>query len=157
MEIDPRFEIVGEFRDLRLTRDSRQKDAIMTALFQWMEQKGYVLKDNLKSKMAGGFIYNVRRTFLWPLFRRMLGVDNFSKEIPRNMLKTVTLVNELGEVLLKEIKKRDNEYEIKHGIPMSYMDFYRVLEELRVQDLSLFENKKTRKKALFHKYINPFK
>jgi hypothetical protein len=156
MEIDPRFELIGEFRDLRLTRDSRQKDAIMTALFQWMEQKDYVLKDNFKSKMAGGLIYNVRRTFMWPLVKRVLRVDDFSKEIPRNMLKTVTLINELGEVLLKELKHRDLEFEKKHGVPMSYMDFYRVLEDLRSEDYKIFENKKTRKKALFHQYINPF-
>jgi hypothetical protein len=155
MEIDPRFELVGEFQDLRLTRDSRQKDAIMTALFDWMENKDYELKDDMKSKMAGGIIYSVRRTFLWPLVKKILKLDDFSKEIPRNMLRTVTLINTLGAVMLEELHAKDLEFEKKHGVPMSYMDFYKALEEMRADDLKLYENKKTRKKAKFHKWIRP--
>lgn len=155
MEIDPRFEIVGEFQDLRLTRDSRQKDAIMTAVFDWMENKNYELKDDMKSKMAGGIIYSVRRTFLWPLVKKVLGLDDFSKEIPRNMLRTVTLINELGAELQAELAAKDLEFEKTHGVPMSYMDFYKTLEEMRQEDLKLYETKKTRKKAKFHKWIRP--
>lgn len=155
MEIDPRFELVGEFQDLRLTRDSRQKDAIMTAMFDWMENKDYELKDDMKSKMAGGVIYTVRRTFLWPLVKKLLKLDDFSKEIPRNMLRTVTLINSLGSVLLQELAAKDIEFEKQHGVPMSYMDFYKTLEEMRQEDLKLYENKKTRKKAKFHKWIRP--
>lgn len=153
MEIDPRFELVGEFQDLRLTRDSRQKDAIMTVMFEWMEKKNHELKDNMKSRMAGGIIYSVRRTFLWPLVKKLLKLDDFSKEIPRNMLKTVTLVNQLGESMLTELKARDLAFEKKHGVPMSYMDFYKALEEMRVEDLKIYENRKTRKKSKIHKYI----
>jgi len=155
MEIDPRFELVGEFQDLRLTRDSRQKDAIMSAMFDWMENKDYELKDDMKSKMAGGIIYSVRRTFLWPLVKKILKLDDFSKEIPRNMLRTVTLINELGSVMLAELAAKDIEFEQKHGVPMSYMDFYKTLEDMRAEDLKLYENKKTRKKAKFHKWIRP--
>lgn len=155
MEIDPRFELVGEFQDLRLTRDSRQKDAIMSAIFDWMETKDYELKDDMKSKMAGGIIYSVRRTFLWPLVKKILKLDDFSKEIPRNMLRTVTLINSLGTVMLAELQAKDLEFEKKHGVPMSYMDFYKTLEEMRAEDLKLYENKKTRKKAKFHKWIRP--
>lgn len=153
MEIDPRFELVGEFQDLRLTRDSRQKDAIMTALFDWMGTKNYELKDNLKSKMAGGVIYSARRTFLWPLVKKILGVKDFSKEIPRNMLKTVSLINELGELMLAELKARDLAFEKEHGVPMTYLEFYRTLEEMRREDLKLYQNKKTRKKSKIHKLI----
>jgi hypothetical protein len=153
MEIDPRFELMGEFQDLRLTRDSRQKDAIMTAVFDWLEKKNYVLKDNMKSKMAGGIIYDVRRTFMWPLVKKMLKLSDFSKEIPRNMVRTTALINQLGEVMLTELKKRDEAFEKEHGVPMSYMDFYKALEEMRVEDLKRYQNKK--KEALFHKFIRP--
>jgi hypothetical protein len=155
MEIDPRFELVGEFQDLRLTRDSRQKDAIMTALFNWMENQNYEFRDNLKSRMAGGVIYHVRRTFMWPLVKKILKLEDFSKEIPKNMLKTVTLVNELGSVMLSDLKSRDLDFEKKYGVPMTYMDFFRALEEMRAQDLKLYQNKKTRKKSKIHKFIRP--
>lgn len=153
MEIDPRFELMGEFRDLRLTRDTRQKDAIMTSVFDWMLKKNYVLKDNMKTKMAGGIIYDVRRTFLWPLVKKVLKLNDFSKEIPRNMVKTTALINELGDSILKELKKRDEAFEKTNGVPMSTMDMYRELEQMRVNDLKLYENKETRKQAVIHKLI----
>lgn len=153
LEIDPRFELMGEFRDLRLTRDSRQKDAIMSEVFRWMNDYNYELVDNLKSKMAGGVIYKARRSFLWPLVKKSLKLDDFSKEIPSNMLSTVTLVNQIGEVLVAEMKTLDKAFELKHGIPMSARDMALALEKLRQEDFILYKNKKTRKKALFHSMI----
>ena len=153
MEIDPRFELMGEFQDLRLTRDSRQKDAIMTAVFRWMNEEDYQLVDNMKSKMAGGLIWKVRRTFLWPLVQKTLKLDEFSKEIPANMLSTVTLINQIGEVLVQEMKVQDAAFEKKHGIPMSAVEMSEALERLREADLKLYENKKTRKQAKFHSMI----
>ncbi len=155
MEIDPRFELVGEFRDLRLTRDSRQKDAIMSAIFSWMNHKNYVLKDNFKSKMAGGIIYDIRRTFLWPLIKRVMKLDDFSKEIPRNMIRTVTLIGELGEQLQAELIKQDLAFEKIHGIPMAQVDLNAALEKIREEDFKLYSVKKTRKKSKFHKMFSP--
>ena len=150
MEIDPRFELMGEFQDLRLTRDSRQKDAIMSEVFRWMNDYDYQLVDTMKSKMAGGVIHKVRRTFLWPLVQKMLKIDEFSKEIPGNMLSTVTLVNQIGEVLVKEMKAQDEAFEKKHGIPMSAMEMAQALEKYRQADLELYKNKKTRKQSKIH-------
>lgn len=155
MEIDPRFELMGEFQDLRLTRESRQKDAIMTAIFDWMTRKNYELKDNVKSRLAGTLIYDVRRTFMWPMVKKVLKLDDFSKEVPRNMIRTVTIINQLGEKMLVELKARDVAFEKKSGVPMSYMDFYRELEEMRKSDLETF--KKNKKKAKFHQFIRPRK
>jgi hypothetical protein len=155
MEIDPRFELIGEFQDLRLTRDSRQKDAIMSAMFGWMEHKGYKLKDNFTSTMAGGPVFYARKTFLWPLVKKIFKVDDFSKEVPKNMLSTLSLINEIGAVMLEEIKQKDLQFEKKYGLPMSYMDFYKELEGMRVRDSKLYENKATRDLAKFHKVFRP--
>lgn len=150
MEIDPRFELMGEFQDLRLTRDSRQKDAVMSAVFRWMNVHGYVLDDTMKSKMAGGVIWKIRRTFLWPMVKKMLKLDDFSKEIPANMLSTVTLINQLGDVLLKELKAKDQAFEATHGVPMGATQMAQALDQYRAADLKLYQSKKTKKQAQFH-------
>lgn len=116
-----------------------------------MDELNYELHDNLESRMAGTVIHAVRKTFLWPLLKKMLKLDDFSKEIPRNMLRTVKLVNSLGEAIQEELKKRDAAFEKEHGLPMSYMDFYAALEDFRKEDLELYKNRKTRKHAKFHK------
>jgi hypothetical protein len=157
LEIDPRFELMGEFQDLRLTRDSRHKDAIMTELFRWMDEEGYELHDSFNSKMAGGLIYNLRRTPLWPLVQKALKVPDFSKEIPRKMLRTVTLLNQIGEVLLEVVQKKDQEFQAKYQVPMTYHELYQVLEEFREKDLKLYLNKKTRKESQFHSWFRPKK
>ncbi len=153
MEIDPRFELMGEFQDLRLTRDSRQKDAIMSEMFRWMNEHNYELKDTMKSKMAGGIIYTLRRTFLWPLVKKMLKLEDFSKEIPRNMIRTVTLVSQIGETIHSELKLRDEAFEKIYGLPMSAVALTAELEKMRKEDLELYKNKKTRKQAKFHRYF----
>lgn len=153
MEIDPRFELMGEFQDLRLTRDSRQKDAIMTSIFHWMNEYDYELVDNMKSKMAGGVIHKVRKTFLWPLVQKTLKINDFSKEVPGNMLSTVTLINQIGEVLVAEMKALDDAFEKKHGVPMSALEMREALEQLRISDQKLYQNKKTRKQSKFHSMI----
>jgi hypothetical protein len=153
MEIDPRFELLGEFTDLRLTRDSRHKDAIMTKMFEWMDHKNYELHDSFTSKMAGGIIYSARRTFMWPLVKKLLKIDDFSKEIPRKMVRTVALLNQIGDELLAVVQEKDIEFKAKHGWPMTYLELYKTLEDLRVKDEELYRNKKTRKQSKFHKFF----
>ncbi len=153
MEIDPRFDLLGEFQDLRLTRDSRQKDAIMSEVFRWMNEYEYQLVDSAKSKMAGGIIWKVRRTFLWPLVKKALKLDDFSKEIPSNMLSTVTLINQIGELLVQEMKMMDLSYEKKHGVPMSGIEMSQALERYRLDDLSRYQNKRTRKLSKIHSML----
>lgn len=81
-------------QDLRLTRDSRQKDSIISEVFRWMNDYDYQLIDNMKSKMAGGMIWKVRRTFLWPIVKKALSIDDVSKEILSNMLSPVTFIKQ---------------------------------------------------------------
>ena len=129
----------------------------MTMMFRWMDEKNYELKDNLKSKMAGGIIYDARHSALWPLVKVALGLEDFSKEIPRKMLRTVTLLKDIGGVLLKEVKEKDLAFEKEHGMPMNYMELYKVLENFRQKDLEVYSNKKTKKKSLFHPWFRPEK
>ena len=51
-EVDPRFEIVAEFSDLSLTRDSRIKDVILSEMLHWVDELNYGLFDTGTSKFA---------------------------------------------------------------------------------------------------------
>jgi hypothetical protein len=144
---------MGEFKDLRLTRDSRQKDAVMSVMFRWMNEEGYELKDSFKSKMAGGFVYKMRRTFLWPLVKKILKLSDFSKEIPKNMVKTVALIDQIGGSIFLELKARDEAFEQNHKMPMTSVDLMNELEKIRLEDLKTYSHKKTRQKAIFHRWL----
>jgi hypothetical protein len=154
MEIDPRFELMGEFKDLRLTRDSRHKDVILSKIFEWMDTRGYQLHDSMTSKLAGGLIWKLRRTFLWPLVKKILKKD-FSDEVPAKMLRTVTLLEQIGTEMLKEIRQKDLEFQKRTGWPMTYQELYQVMEDFRTKDEALYNSgkRKVRKQAKFHKYF----
>jgi hypothetical protein len=154
LEVDSRFEIVAEFRDLRLTRDSRIKDAILTQMLAWMDQ-GYRIFPTMKAKMAAGPIRILRKTFLWPLVKRLIKADDFSKEVPGPMLKTVVMMNAIGEVLLDHAWRADLAYEKKTGWPMTYDQLYAMLDDFRAKDAELYNNKATRSRAAFHSLFHP--
>ena len=150
LEVDPRFEMAMEWRDLRLTRDARVKDAIMTSILNWVNDSGYELRDTGTSSFAGAVIWRARKTFFWPLVQKLLKIQDFSKDIPRNLFQTVVLLNQVGEVFLNHTKEQDKAFEAQSGWPMTYQDLYKSLEEYRVQDSQLYQDKKTRKQSEFH-------
>ena len=153
MEIDPRFELMGEFKDLRLTRDSRHKDVIMTKVFEWMNERHYQLHDSMKSKMAGGLIFDLRRTFMWPMVKKLLKLDDFSKEIPRKMIRTVELLSELGMPLIEKLREIDNAHKLQTGWSMTEQELMQAMEDFRAQDEELYRNRTTRKQSKFHQFF----
>ena len=46
MEVEPGFDVVAEWRDYRVTSKLRLQDLIMSKLFDWMDEHGYVLEDD---------------------------------------------------------------------------------------------------------------
>jgi Permuted papain-like amidase enzyme, YaeF/YiiX, C92 family len=53
LEIDPRFEIVAEWQDYRITSSLRNQDMIMTKLFEFMERDGYTFKEDWAIRLIG--------------------------------------------------------------------------------------------------------
>jgi hypothetical protein len=155
VELDPRFEIVAEFRDLSLTRDSRMKDVILSEMLRWVNELNYGLMDTGKSKFAGGFVWPARRTIFWPLVRTILGLSDFSKDIPKPVFKSFALLNQVGEGLLKELRKRDAEFEKRTGWAMTYVDLTNELEKLRREDLQVYINPDTRYRSKLHYALRP--
>ena len=157
MEVDPRFDMIAEWSDLRITRDSRIKDAILTQLLSWIEKYNYHVRDTTKSRLAGSVIWGARKTFLWPLVKKLTGAPEFSKQIPRQTFQTVALMNQIGDLFYAYLKEKDLEQEKATGWRMTYGDMYRSLDEFREKDFALYANPKTRKQSVFHFAFRPDK
>jgi hypothetical protein len=156
LEYDSRFDMVAEWRDLRLTQDSRLRDAILTKVLFWMDHDGYKLHPSAKSKAAAGILFRARKTAWWPLIRKTLGIADFSAEIPAKMTGTVTLIGQLGDGMLAELQHRNQLFKEKTGLPMTYLELYQELERIRSQDESVYANRFTRHKSLILQYFRPF-
>jgi hypothetical protein len=53
LEIDPRFDIVAEWADYRITSSLRHQDMIATKLFEYMETKNYRFQEDVTIKLIG--------------------------------------------------------------------------------------------------------
>lgn len=146
LEMDPRFELLAEWRDYRKMRDIRYKDAILVKIFHWMERDNY--RFNIDSIMF--FKANLAKTL------RKFGM--YKKTLPKNMpidtIKTVFVLDKVGAILQKELEKADDKYFQKEGIRMSANEMYNFLESLKVKDRKTWSRKG---KGLFHFYLHPKK
>jgi hypothetical protein len=143
LEVDPRFELVAEWRDYRLTRDSRHKDVILSAMFSWIDRFGYEFHRSLPVVLAEDAVWLGRKTFFWRLLRR-LGAPAISRNMPKVLLTTLDEIERAGGALLQWLQ------EIDTGMTVSQLS--QALEEERPKDLERFRRGQV---ARFHRLFRP--
>jgi hypothetical protein len=139
LETDPNFEMVLEWKDYRLLRDSRQKDALLSEMIRWISELNYDFHDSIASFGAKNIIYPARRTPLWPLVQKMTGAPNIDREIPRKTLGLMKVLSEAGDVLLKELRDKEAAYFQAHQRPMTNQQLRATLEQFRLADLETYQ------------------
>ena len=118
LEIDPRFEIVAEWQDLRTTSGLRAQDLITTKLFEFMETNGYRFREDwtiemiaLFGRLAGRLSDNVK-----DMLR-----DVFPK-IPVNMrrktIAVIAMLHHTAEPILLDVLAKDDAELDKTGRPL---------------------------------------
>lgn len=146
MEIDPRFEIIAEWRDANRINDSHEKDAVLQAMFTWVDEYGYKMN---QASSRNSLIY---RNIAWPLRRVPFLKKYFKDKMPLNMSRELIgyfgVLESIGELLHKELKLANDKAIKERGLPLLRDEKYNVLEEYRLKDLG------TKKKPL-HKMFEP--
>ncbi|NUM88745.1 MAG: hypothetical protein HUU37_06045 [Bdellovibrionales bacterium] len=135
IEVDPRFQLVAEWRDYDRVRQTHYKDAILTSMFLLMERDDYTMHGNPITWLKSTALWHARR---WPLFEGLL-----EERFPRNMMKktigTMLLLDNVGESLLEELEKREKERIRKTGLGMTMKEMVEVLDEFRKKELEDFQ------------------
>ncbi|MGZ3805399.1 MAG: hypothetical protein ACXVB4_14380 [Pseudobdellovibrionaceae bacterium] len=142
LETDPNFDLVLDWKDYRLVRDSRHKDAILSEMMRWMNDLHYNFHWTVKSIIAEDVVKPLRYTPLWPLLRTLPGdvVPNIDKEVPRETLGVMKVLDQVGNYLLQELRKQDNVYTLQHHRPMTNEQLRVALENIRRSGLKSFDN-----------------
>lgn len=139
IEYDARFELVAEWRDPLKLKKSRIRDAILTKIFDWMENRNY--------KFKPGVLTNVKSTAGWIL--RRLG--QYEEKFPLNMkikqLKMFQVLDNVGTVLEKKLQK-----ETQGSNVVSFKEMFSILEKFREEDYKRYKNPLRQSK--FHKWFN---
>lgn len=150
MEVDPHFELLGEWRDYRKLRNIRFKDAVLTSMYDWMKSAQY--KFQPQTLVSGGaLVYSFLRKLDFPLPKGL------SEKLPKNMsgkiAATVETLNRTAEFLQRKLETEELAYQKDHdGLLLSLPLMKEKLEAYRQMDASLFE---AGKKSDFHKMFRP--
>jgi hypothetical protein len=130
LDVDPRFEIIAEWRDLSRMGSVRRKDAVLDRFYSWADDHGYVLHGNFSSWFKKTLIWRMRR---WPLFSELLD-GKFPLNMPQSVLETISVLNDLGEVLESEVEKFDDRTLRSRGMRLTITEMERFLDEFRLRD-----------------------
>lgn len=153
MEIDPRFDIVLDWTDYRLIRDSWRKDAVFAEIFRWMNVEGYRMNNTFKATM-GELMWKTRAsTLFWPMFSNMTGIPkDFEKEVPGEGLATIANLTALAEFLVPALARADQAYFDKNGRWMSPAELRRTTNQIRLEDK---DRQAVMRTSRFHYFFRP--
>lgn len=156
-ELDTRFEMIAEWRDYRKVQSLRYKDAVLVAMFDWMQSKKYEFYRS-PIIIAGATGFWLARWFDFPKISiNGHEIFNVTKKLPKNMTpkiaSTVETLNRTADILEKYIQEqeaidRKNHENLVYVLPQMLDK----LEQLRAKDSELFEQGE---RTLFHQMFRP--
>lgn len=148
LEIDPRFELVAEWRGVSKLTDTRLKDAVLTMMFRWMEdpELRYRLDPPVAARVKGRTAVFLRQ---WDWIAEVLTLDEkISSSMTSDAVVQFFTLNRVAAALHGEIAAADQRFRRERGRPMVPQELYEELESLRKQDLEGSGD-------LFHREFHP--
>tara|TARA_R110000868_G_scaffold117600_14_gene312482 strand:+ start:21284 stop:22753 length:1470 start_codon:yes stop_codon:yes gene_type:complete len=140
-EFDPNFDVVAEWRNPARMSDTRQKDAVLTKMMDWMENENYYFRPKFMMSAQAYMGFALRRV---PILN-----NGLREKIPLNMkpkqIKLFVALEEVAETLHQELIDQ----ELSLGRPMTFKEMFETLEHFRKVDEQAYEIKK--KDARFHR------
>ena len=146
MEVDPRFEVIAEFRNVRKLKGLRFKDMVLTGMNRMMEE-GYELFPNLQ--------ISTKSIFGWTM--RQMDAKFTKEKLPKNMnvkiMNTTLTLEKVAMYLEKQVQEDETNFQkVSGGLPMSFAQGLESIERAKVKDRELYMSKKTPK---FHFEFRP--
>lgn len=146
MEVDPRFELVAEYRNLRKLKGLRMKDMVLTGMNKMMEE-GYEIFPPVQ--------ISAKSIFAWTA--RQMDMKFVKDRLPRNMniklLNTTFTLEKVAMYFEKELQEEETAFQkVSGGLPMSFGQGLETIERVKVKDREIYMSKKTPK---FHFDFRP--
>lgn len=141
LEVDPRFDLILDWRDYRLTRDSREKDAVLAGMVHWINDLGYKFHSTGKSLFVTDVLRPARETFAWPLLKAITKAPDIDPRLPKDTLGLMTELNDVATNVGKELRDQDEGYFAAHQRPMTRPQLDAVVEKMRLADLQEYRQR----------------
>lgn len=135
METDSRFDIVLDWTDYRIMRDSWRKDALLGETFKRIESEGARIYTGITS-LAARFFWSTRKIpGVWGMMSRISGIPkNFTDDVPSDTIATMAGLKSIGGKMLPLIAKADQEFYEKNRRWMTSIELRQKLTELFIED-----------------------
>jgi hypothetical protein len=133
MEVEPDFELLGEWRDLSRVIMNQMMDAVLTKMLEWGD-RGYRFDPSpgMTIKSHLGF------------WLRQIGFKK--KELPTNMprrtIETVLALDPTVDALLGVVARENARRMSGGGFPLGFPEMFQLLERIREKDEQLYSQGK---------------
>jgi hypothetical protein len=131
MEIDPRFDIVAEWQDYRITSSLRNQDMIATKLFEFMERDGYTFKEDWTIRLIG--LLGRVSAHLSESAKDMIAdvVPKVPPNMKRRTIAVVAMLHKTAEPILAKLNELEHAEIARTGHPPHPRDVLASLEGVR--------------------------
>lgn len=131
IDLDPRFDLVAEWQDYRLTPLLRRQDMIMTKFFEWMETRGDRFEETFVIKLIS--VFGRLSSHLSEHAKTLLA--SVVPKVPRNMKRscvaTVVMLHKSAEEVMPALAALDADHVKMTGFPLHPRETLAHLERLR--------------------------
>jgi hypothetical protein len=135
IELDPRFELVAEWRDFSRVNASHMQDAVLTAMYKWMDEENYILIENASVGIKSFLAWHLRR---WPVFSNLLK-EKLPKNMGQNVIGAMTVLNETGEVLFRHLEEVNDTHFETSDFWLTPQEMLAALDRFRKEDLKKYQ------------------
>lgn len=112
LEIDSRFEMILDWTDYRIIRDSIRKDAVMGEIFHWMNEYEYRFHWTFRSIAARIVWFTRPIPGLWDMLAGLSGIPiDFQNDVPGVAISTLEKIKGVASVMLNFIASADEEFQ----------------------------------------------
>lgn len=131
IDLDPRFDLVAEWQDYRLTPVLRRQDMIMTKFFEWMETRGYEFKETYFITLIA--VFGRLSSYLSDRSKELL--SSVVPKVPRNMARscvaTIVMLHKSAEEVMPALTALDDDNVRMSELPLHPREMLDHLERLR--------------------------
>lgn len=132
MDVDPRVELVAEWRDLNKVEDVRIKNQIADSMFAWMKKQKYSFKFTLTHVFIKNVSWHLRH---WPFY--------FLKErlpvtMPKGFIASGLVMDAVGAFLNEKLFPKMNYILKQRGTPATSQEISVLLEKIRQDDWNIY-------------------
>lgn len=131
IDLDPRFDLVAEWQDYRLTSTLRLQDMLMTKLLEWMERRGYVFEEDFVIRLVA--LLGQGSSFLSERAKTLIAsvVPKVPRSMSRKTIATIAMLHRTGEELLGPLDALEADTIRMTGRPLHPRDIFEHLERVR--------------------------